>query len=82
MAESCSQWGVEDEKCSSPSLHGTFCLARASVLLNTAAGARPGAQIRASSAVSWLHQAKGGWLDAWVDAIPLFSQGTHRADHT
>lgn len=60
MAESCSQWGVQDEKCFSPSLQGTFCLALASVLQNTAAGARPGAQISASSAVSWLHQAKGG----------------------
>lgn len=41
-----------------------------------------GALIRASSAVSWLQQAKGGWLDARVDGIPLSSQGIHRADHT
>lgn len=76
------QWGVEGEKYFSPSLNGTFCLAHAFALLNTAAGARPGAQIRASSAVSWVRWAKGGWLDARVDGIPLSSQGIHRADHT
>lgn len=76
------QWSVEDEKYFSPSLNGTFCLAHASVLLNIAAGARPGAQIRASSTVSWVRQAKGGWLDVRLDGIPLSSQEIHRADHT
>lgn len=80
MVESYSQWDVEGEKCFSPSLHGTFCLARACVAQHSCRCT--GAHIRASSAVSWLQQAKGGWLHARVDGIPLPSQGIHRADHT
>lgn len=58
LAESCSQWGREDKRCLSPSLHSTSGVACASELLHIAADACLGTWIRASSALGWLHWAK------------------------
>lgn len=66
MAECCSQWGVEGERCFSPSLPGAFCPARASVSL----------RVHVLALRSGFHLLSAGYTkqkeDGWMQGLMVF----------